>query len=195
MEVRMTGRNDPDSTGPQRQGAPTWHTPPQKHTTVHAVQAHHPHTTEGCTSCVNEYISVLGQQRALLGELDALSQRQSMLIEEPVLDPLLAVLDERQQVVDRITATSRTVEQLRAEWERVRDHVPGEHTANVQRELDAVMALVGEVQRRDERDHARLKARLDGVTAELAGLTATKRAGVAYGAVAPGGARFQDRQG
>jgi hypothetical protein len=195
MEVRMTGRSESESTGGRlAPGAPVRHAAPQKQP-VHGQHPHHPHTTEGCTSCVNEYITVLGQQRALLGELDALSQRQSLLIDEPVLDALLAVLEERQQVIDRIMATARTIEQLRAEWERVRERVPADHGANVDRELDAVMALAGEVQRRDERDHARLKARLDGVAAELAGLTTSKKAAAAYGQGPAAGARFQDHQG
>lgn len=153
------------------------------------------HTAQNCESCVREYLSVLGQQRALLGELDALSQRQSLLIDEPVLDPLLMVLEERQQVIDRITQTARTAEQLRPQWEQTRDHVPEAHQRQVERELEAVSSLAEQVQKRDERDHARLKQRLEGVTSELAGLATSKKAASAYAPQQTILPRFQDRKG
>jgi hypothetical protein len=153
------------------------------------------HTSEACESCVREYLSVLSQQRAFLGELDALSQRQSMLIDEPVLEPLLAVLEERQQVVDRITQTARTADQLRVQWERTRDHVPEVHQRQVEKEVEAVVALAEQVQKRDERDHSRLKARLEGVTTELAGLATSKKAANAYAPRQATLPRFQDRKG
>jgi len=153
------------------------------------------HSTESCGACVSEYISVLGQQRALLGELDALSQRQSLLIDEPVLDALLAVLEERQQVVDRIMQTARMVDQIRPHWERLQAQVPEHHRLQVQRESDTVAQLAAEVQRRDEQDHSRLKQRLDGVTSELAGLSTTKKAANAYTPAEQNLPRFQDRNG
>ena len=153
------------------------------------------HTPEGCEAFVQEYLTVLAQQRAFLGELDALSQRQSLLIDEPILEPLLAVLEERQQVIDRITQTARTADQLKVQWERTRDRVPEVHRRQVERELEAVGALSEQVQQRDERDHARLKARLEGVTAELAGLATSKKAATAYAPRQATLPRFQDRNG
>jgi hypothetical protein len=174
---------------------PSAHHPHQHHPkpVVHAVNGGH--TPQGCEESVHEYLSLLGQQRALLGELDALSQRQSMLIDEPVLDPLIAVLEERQGVIDRITQTSRTAEQLRPQWEQMREHVPEAHRRRVEQEQEAVGALAEQVQKRDDRDHARLKQRLEGVTAELAGLATSKKAASAYSPQQTTLPRFQDRKG
>ncbi len=167
--------------------------------TAHKPHDAHPpavaHSQEQCARCAAEYLSLLAQQRALLGELDALSQRQSLLIDEPVLDPLLAVLDERQQVVDRITQTHRTSEQLRAQWDAMHGQLPEAHRQQVQRETDAVASLAEQVQKRDERDHTRLKKRLEGVTAELAELATTRKAASAYAPASPNAPRFQDRRG
>jgi|GEM_PF-2114605 len=182
----------PQNTANQNAG-----THPNQH--PHQAKPHAPsaggHTPQDCESCVQEYLSLLGQQRALLGELDALSQRQSMLIEEPVLEPLIAVLEERQGVIDRITQTARTAEQLRPQWEQTRDQVPEAHRRRVEQESDAVAALAEQVQKRDDRDHARLKQRLEGVTAELAGLATSKKAASAYSPQQTTLPRFQDRNG
>jgi exonuclease VII large subunit len=162
----------------------------------HTPPTHPPaHSEQQCTGCAAEYLAVLARQRALLGELDALSQRQSLLIDEPVLDPLLAVLEERQQVVDRITELHRTSEQLRQQWERMQEQLPESHRREVQRELDAVSALAEQVQRRDEQDHARLKKRLESVTAELASLSLSRQAATAYAPAPHNAPRFQDRHG
>jgi hypothetical protein len=167
--------------------------------TAHKPHDQHPpagaHSEKQCSGCAAEYLSLLALQRALLGELDALSQRQSLLIEEPVLDPLLAVLEERQQVVDRITQSHRTSEQLRAQWDSMQSHLPEAHRQQVQREIDAVASLAEQVRARDERDHARLKQRLEGVTAELAGLATTRKAANAYAPAPASTPRFQDRRG
>ncbi|HYE62887.1 MAG TPA: hypothetical protein VD997_12900 [Phycisphaerales bacterium] len=185
-------------------GASQSHPPAQPHASGAHPRTHAPaataahttgHTPENCESCVREYLAVLTQQRALLGELDALSQRQSLLIDEPVLEPLLMVLEERQQVIDRITQTARLVEQLRPQWDRTRDHVPEAHLRQVERELEAVSSLAEQVQKRDERDHARLKQRLEGVTSELAGLATSKKAANAYTPQQTVLPRFQDRKG
>lgn len=167
----------------------TAHKPPQPNNPAGA------HSQQQCTGCAAEYLALLAHQRAMLGELDALSQRQSLLIDEPVLEPLLAVLEERQQVVDRITQAHRTSEQLRAQWERMQPQLPEAHRQQVQREIDAVASLAEQVQRRDERDHARLKRRLDSVTSELAGLAVSRKAASAYAPATPDSPRFQDRRG
>ncbi len=141
------------------------------------------------------YAAAAMRQRDLLQSLDALSRRQALLIDEPELDPLLRVLNERQQVIDELLDVRAASEAFEAGWaaaplsEQSRDDVRGA--------LLAVSTLAEQVAARDEQDHARLKRRLDGVTSELAGLAAGLRAGSAYGGrvgVRPDGAAlYQDR--
>jgi predicted phage gp36 major capsid-like protein len=137
---------------------------------------------------------MLDAQRGLLGELDALSQRQSTLIDGEDMEPLLALLDERQRVIEQFMPASRTLDELRWRWRTVRAALSETRRDQVQRAEDAVLHLFTQVARRDERDQARLKSRLDLTATELAGLATSRRAAGAYGPTANTTARFQDRQ-
>lgn len=144
-------------------------------------------------ACYSEYVSLLTSQRALLGELDALSQRQSALIDGEDMEPLLALLDERQRVIEQVLPVSRTLDELRWRWRTVRAALPASRRDQVQHAEDALLGLFTQVARRDERDQARLKNRLESAGVQLAGLATSRRAAGAYAqmpAVAP---RFQDR--
>jgi hypothetical protein len=145
-------------------------------------------------ACYTEYVSLLDAQRDLLGELDALSQRQSTLIDGEDLEPLLALLDERQRVIEQFMPASRALDELRWRWRTVRAALSESRREQVQRAEDAVLHLFTQVQRRDERDQARLKSRLDSTGAQLASLATSRRAAGAYGPITPSTARFQDRQ-
>jgi hypothetical protein len=154
---------------------------------------HHAPQPDAGEACYAEYVSLLDAQRALLGELDALSQRQSTLIDGEDLEPLLALLDERQRVIDRVMPASRTLDELRWRWRTVRAALPETRREQVQRAEDAVLQLFTQLARRDERDQARLRGRLDATGAQLAGLATSRRAAGAYGPVSSTAARFQDR--
>jgi hypothetical protein len=157
----------------------------------HAEQSIGPDTGE---ACYTEYVSLLNSQRALLGELDALSQRQSTLIDGEDMEPLLAVLDERQRVIDQVLPMSRLLDQLRWRWRTIRGALPETRRELVHRAEDAVLELFTQVARRDERDQARLKGRLETAGAQLAGLASSRRAAGAYAKSPSVSARFQDRQ-
>src|SRR3954465_9054482 len=76
--------------------------------------------TDAGEACFAEYISLLTSQRGLVGELDALSQRQTGLIDGEDMEPLLVLLDERQRVIDQVMPTSRTLDELRWRWRTLR---------------------------------------------------------------------------
>lgn len=144
-------------------------------------------------ACYTEYVSLLTSQRALLGELDALSQRQSALIDNEDMEPLLALLDERQRVIDQVMPVSRTLDELRWRWRTVRAALPESRRDQVQHAEDALLGLFTQVARRDERDQARLKSRLESAGAQLSGLATSRRAAGAYGQTPAAAPRFQDR--
>ena len=158
-----------------------------------ATQKSVPARRDAGESCYTEYVSLLASQRALIGELDALSQRQSALIDGEDMEPLLELLDERQRVIDRVMPVSRTLDELRWRWRTLRAALPESQRSQVQHAEDALLGLFTQVARRDERDQARLKSRLDSAGAQLAGLAASRRATGAYGASPLTAPRFQDR--
>jgi hypothetical protein len=110
------------------------------------------------------------------------------------MEPLLALLEERQRVIDRFMPASRTLDELRWRWRTDRAALPEPRRDQVQRAEDAVLQLLTQVARRDERDQARLRTRLDSTGAQLAGLATSRRAAGAYGPVSNASARFQDHQ-
>src|SRR5882724_2781053 len=90
-------------------------------------------------ACYAEYVSLLDSQRALLGELDALAQRQSTLIDGEDMEPLLTLLDERQRVIDRVLPASRTLDELRWRWRTVRAALPEGRREQIQRAEDSLL--------------------------------------------------------
>lgn len=141
-------------------------------------------------------VRLLETQTSLYGQLDALSDRQRTIIDEDDADRLLAVLGERQTIVDRIAMTNRDVEPVRAAWERLLERVRSDWRADIARRLEGLSVLAGRIARRDDEDRQRLASKRDAIASELASLATGKKAASAYGRPAPGGAapRYQDRQ-
>lgn len=137
---------------------------------------------------------LLERQLGLYGELDALSQMQSDLIESDDPDRLLEVLGRREALVEAILGLNAEMEPLVARWER-----EGDSSDDVRARLAAVQSVARTVAERDERDRAALQRRRDTVADQLASIGRGRGAVKAYGP--PGGARgsaaprFQDREG
>ena len=147
---------------------------------------------------VGAFIALLEEQRRVLAELDSLSIRQRGLIalEDPA--PLLALMDERQTLVDRIELLSLRMAPMRARWEEsptfdldgraIRDAV------------ERVAALARAIAARDAQDQESLAQRRREIGAELAQMSGGQRAVHAYAGGAPtrggggGVAAFQDRE-
>jgi hypothetical protein len=140
-------------------------------------------------------LALLDEQHALLGRLDALSQRQSDLIdrdEEP--DRVLAILAERQAVIDRMEAASRSLEPVHTEW-MTSASVAGEEVRDaIRRRLESTAALMDLVQARDASDRDRLESRRQALAGELASMDQSRRALGAYGATGSAQPRFRDQE-
>lgn len=141
-------------------------------------------------------VRLLESQTSLYGQLDALSERQRAVIEEDDPDRLLAVLADRQTIVDRIAMTNRDMEPVRTAWERSLERVRPDWRADVARRLEGLSVLAGRIARRDDEDRQRLETRRNAVAGELAAMTNTRRAVNAYGKPPTPGTtpRYQDRQ-
>jgi hypothetical protein len=142
---------------------------------------------------VREVEILLQRQQDLFSQLDAMSQRQSALIEAQDTDRLLAVLAERQSVIDRIAETSVRLEPYRASWDAVMKGLDEPGRARVRRRIDVLAELAERVAKRDEADRAMLETRRDAVAGEITQINRGRGAVAAYGQQ-QNGPRMQDRE-
>lgn len=136
----------------------------------------------------------LARQLDLYHQLDALSLRQGILIEDDDTDGLLAVLGERQAVVDEITAIGAELEPIRQQWEPFLTGLPAPTRGQLTELVSELAALAGIVAARDEADRKRLEARRSAVGRELASVARGRSAVVAYGGKSNAVPFFQDRE-
>jgi hypothetical protein len=136
---------------------------------------------------------LLQRQQELFSQLDAMSQRQSALIEAQDTDQLLSVLAERQAVIERIAETSARLEPYRASWDAVMRGLDEPGRARVRRRIDVLSDLAERVAKRDEADRAMLEERRDAVAGEITQINRGRGAVAAYGGK-PQGPRMQDRE-
>jgi hypothetical protein len=152
-------------------------------------------TRIGAADCTR-LAELLERQETLFLRLDALSKRQSRLVQEERTDELLGVLGERQSVVDALEETSRAVEPFRARWDEVMSRARPEQRTRVRGQIERLAELAAAIAARDDADRHEIERRRDRLAGDLAGVGRTRGAVSAYGA--PRGrpaARFQDTEG
>ena len=137
---------------------------------------------------------LLEQQQQLFSQLDAMSQRQSELIEAQDTDRLLSILAERQGVIDRIAQTSVRLEPYRASWDAVMGGLDELGRVRVRRRLDVLAETAERIARRDEADRRMLEVRRDAVAGEMMQVSRGRGALAAYQNGRESGPRMQDRE-
>lgn len=138
--------------------------------------------------------SALVRQLDLYARLEVLSRQQSDLIEDGDTDRLLAILGERQVVVDQIAAVGTALEPIRQHWEGFLGALPGGTREQLRELVDSLAELAGVVAGRDEADRRRLEERRSEVGRELASVARGRSAVLAYGGKATAPPQFQDRE-
>ena len=116
-----------------------------------------------------------------LGELDALSQRQAALIGLGDGTDLLALMSERQQVIDDLARLSFRMEPLRRTWDELSPLPPVALRAEIDTRIAAMTTMLHAVRDRDEADRQTLCSRREEIRQELQRLESSKRAVGAYG--------------
>lgn len=136
----------------------------------------------------------LSERSRLVDLLDDAVRRQSTLIEEEDADGLVALLDERQGVVDRI---ERGAERLVLLLERFQAEAAQFEASRV----GAVRELIGRIGSRldrvldaDARALAAVEGIMNGIRTRLQEARVSSRAKTAYTASTPAGPRFSDRK-
>ena len=140
--------------------------------------------------------TLVERQFALYGALDALSQRQTELVDAGDADGVLGILRQRQAIVEEIVEITEHAREFR---ERLASDEGLAHATRerLARRVGAIERLADEINERDERDKRSLAASRERVASELAEVGRNRRAVSAYGAgeAGAGGPRFQDREG
>lgn len=139
--------------------------------------------------------SLVREELAILGQVDALSQRQGSLVMLDDAGPLLALLEERQGLIERAAVLAGEVGTLR---ERClsESSLPASRWKAVQRECNAVADLAERISQRDREDAGHLSRLRDVAATEMSQLGKGKDATAAY---VPRGSgtepKYQDRHG
>ncbi|MFG0313609.1 MAG: flagellar protein FliT [Phycisphaerales bacterium] len=128
----------------------------------------------------------LTTQRDLLARLEGLGERQSMLVEQEQTDTLLALIAERQHIVDEIVELGRGLDDELADIDVHPDPA-------VQAVREQVEAAARRIAARDNAHRGVLEARRRELTQEMAGVEKGRSAMAAYSA-RDGSARFKDTE-
>ena len=131
----------------------------------------------------------LDGQCKCLGELDALSQRQASLIGLGDGTDLLALMSERQQVIDDLARLALRTEPLRRTWDELKPPPPESMKNEIERRVASMTSMLCSVRERDEADRQTLHERREEIRMELQRLDSSKRAVGAYGAASPAASR------
>jgi hypothetical protein len=138
--------------------------------------------------------AALTRQLELYGRLDQLSLRQGALIDDDDTDRLLAVLGERQVVVDEVAEIGTRLEPVRQDWDGFLHGLPAPTREQLRHLVSTLTDLAGIVAGRDEADRRRLELRRSEVGEELASVTRGRSAVRAYGGRGSPVPIFQDRE-
>jgi hypothetical protein len=138
--------------------------------------------------------SLVDEQYALFVELDAACDRQASLIETDASEALLAHLEARKQLVERIVHVSGELEPYRARWDSLVPLLPSAQMESLQSRLDEIAVLATRVRERDEDARRRLQGKREALGLELSGVERARNAGNAYARRSIGTPRLQDRE-
>ena len=144
-----------------------------------------------------ELVQVFERQRALVRELDTLSQQQGGLIGGEDAGPLLELLSKRQHLVDELDRLNARIEPYRRNWRTVLDALPERYRLLVSTRADELEALAAAVMHRDRADIDAMEQRTREIAGELKRMTTARHAGGGYArtGLQPVAPRFQDRKG
>lgn len=140
--------------------------------------------------------AILDRQRALLGQIDALSERQSLLIGASDTDRLLGLLAERARLAKELGDLGHQFARYSEQWDDVVASVDAAQARAWRGVLDGLRRTAERIAERDLEDSAAIRAAQENLTRRLAGVGQGRAAAAAYGGAGPrGGPRYQDRKG
>ena len=154
-------------------------------------------TQESPSQQVLALLDLLAEQRELYRELKNLSGQQARCIREGSTERLLALLSQRQSVIDGLSRSNTRVAPYRERWPAISEVVAPSHRRRVREVLDEIERMLNEVVEQDERDRAELKGVQSQIGTQLNQVGKAGQAVRAYSSPSSGTniPTFTDRQG
>ncbi len=137
-------------------------------------------TFEGTSEDVSRLLEVLERQRGLYRRLRVLTERQQGLVTQDDPQPLLALLADRQKLVDELVTVNKELTAYREEWTEIYGVLDDCSRRRVTEMLEEANATLGTILHRDSRDSAMLSARRQDLAERISAVDAASRAGAAY---------------
>jgi hypothetical protein len=138
---------------------------------------------------------VLDEQLDCYRRIDELSRDQSDHVLAGRTDELLAVLAQRQSIVERVTSLNSEIEPFVGRWTELAQGLTEQTRSAIRGRLSDLDELVGAINRRDEEDRACLAERRGEVARELETMSRRRNAASAYAGSASSAPKYQDRRG
>lgn len=129
-------------------------------------------------------VALLTGQRDMYAELLALGRSQRALITGNEPERLLALLAQRQQLIDRLEMLAARLKPYQQDWSGWRSAMSDERGEQVDRLVTEVNALLGQILAMDTEDSQLLAARKSATGDEMQTLKLGRRAGAAYAVAA-----------
>jgi len=141
------------------------------------------------------FVNLLAEQSELLTALDVLSRRQRSLIAGEAPDELVALMDERQHIVDRLESLTTRLTPMHTRWAEGARTISQGQRSEIETRLKSLASLAREIAARDVSDQELIARRKQEIAQELASTSGNQKAMHAYAGSSPsGGAVFQDRE-
>lgn len=125
-------------------------------------------------------VTLLTQQRDIYQQLQALSGTQSQLVDSGSSEPLLAILAQRQQLIDELARLHSEMEPFRRRWEQVYGGLSGAQKEEVADLVKQVEGLLTAIIDQDNRDRQQLEDARTQVGGELTRMAHAGAASAAY---------------
>jgi hypothetical protein len=137
-----------------------------------------------------ELESLLNRQLDLYRKLRGLADRQRQLVTQDDPQPLLALLGERQELVDELAGLSEVLLPAQRAWRRCADQVEPAVRTRIEQLLQRISGTLQSVLDSDAEDTRRLASRRQRAHQEVEQIHEGQRALTAYQALAPSTSRF-----
>ena len=128
----------------------------------------------------NQLVALLGHQRTLYRQLRVLADRQKALVVQDDPEALLALLGERQRLVDGLVGLNARLAPFRARWSQIYNGLDESRRKEVSLLLEEVNSSLGAILQSDRTDTATLTARQQDMAGQLATFNTGSRASAAY---------------
>jgi len=138
--------------------------------------------SEGSGKDVSRLLETLERQRDLYRRLRVLTARQRGLVAQDDPQPLLALLADRQKLVEELLEVSEQLASYRRDWTEVFGGLDEPTRLQVTTMLEEANTTLGAILHSDNRDSAMLSTRRQDLADRMNAAGAASRAGAAYAA-------------